>query len=83
MKNFNFISPNNAFSSYISSVLPDLAEEDIDKIQLDSIARNYLKKHLILEKKHEQIERLINQNDLQEYEYKISNKFLDKKRDTN
>jgi len=75
-KNFNFVSPNNAFSSYISSVLPDLAEEDIDKIQLDTIARNYLKKYLILEKKYEQIERLITLNDLSEYEYKISNKFL-------
>ena len=41
--------PNNAFSSYISSVLPDLAEDDVEKKQLDDIARYYLKKHLILE----------------------------------
>lgn len=75
-KDFNYITPNNAFSSYISSVLPDLAEEDIEKIQLDSIARAYLKRHLILEKKHEQIERLIDTNDLSDYKYKSSYKFL-------
>lgn len=75
-KNINFISPNNAFSSYISSVLPDLAEDDIQKIQLDDIARFYLKKNLILEKKYEQIERLINCQNLEEYNYKTSYSFL-------
>jgi len=76
-KDFNYITPNNAFSSYISSVLPDLAEDDIEKVQLDAIAKVYLKKHLILEKKHEQIERLIDCNDLKEYQYKTSYKFLE------
>lgn len=71
-----FISPNNAFSSYISSVLPDLAEDDIEKKQLDNIARINLKKHLILERKHEQIERLISTGDLKDYNYKTSYKFL-------
>ena len=74
--NIIFLSPNNAFSSYVSSVLPDLAEDDIDKLQLDLIARNYLKRHLILERKYEQIERLINLNDLKEYKYKTSFQFL-------
>lgn len=77
-ENINFISPNNAFSSYISSVLPDLTEEDIEKIQLDSIARKYLKHHLIAEKKHEQIERLIKSQDLTEYKFKTSYEFLEK-----
>lgn len=75
-KNINFISPNNAFSSYISSVLPDLAEEDVEKLQLDNIARINLKKHLILEKKYEQIERLICSQNLDEYNYKTSFKYL-------
>lgn len=77
-ENIHFVSPNNAFSSYISSVLPDLAEEDIEKIQLDNIARKYLKKHLIVEKKFEQIERLITTQDLSDYNYKTSYEFLDK-----
>jgi len=76
-ENIMFLSPNNAFSSYISSVLPDLAEEDVEKIQLDLIARNYLKKHLILERKYEQVERIISQEDLSDYEYKSSKQFLD------
>lgn len=76
-ENFAYISPNNAFSSYISSVLPDLAEDDIVKFQLDLIARKFLKKHLILERKYEQIERLIDTPNLQEYNYKTSKKYLE------
>lgn len=75
-ENFVFISPNNAFSSYISSVLPDLAEDDIEKLQLDLIARKLLRKHLILERKYEQVERLIDANDISEYKYKTSYQFL-------
>ncbi len=74
--NIHFLSPNNAFSSYISSVLPDLAEDDVEKIQLDSIARNSLKKHLILERKYEQIERLIAGCDYEDYKYKTSYQFV-------
>lgn len=75
-KNINFLSPNNAFSSYISSVLPDLAEQDIDKVQLDDLARINLKNHCIVEKKFEQIERLILSQDLNEYNLKTSYEFL-------
>lgn len=75
-ENIQYISPNNAFSSYISSVLPDLAEDDVEKKQLDDIARYYLKKHLILERRYEQIERLISGNNLEDYKYKTSYKFL-------
>ncbi len=71
-----FLSPNNALSSYISSVLPDLAEDDIQKMQLDIIARRLLKKNCIVERKYEQIERLINSSDLEEYNYKTSYDFL-------
>lgn len=75
-KSIVFLSPNNALSSYISSVLPDLAEEDIQKMQLDIIARRLLKKNCIVERKYEQIERLISNNDLDEYNYKTSYAFL-------
>ena len=76
-KNIMFLSPNNAFSSYISSVLPDLAEDDVDKIQLDLVARKYLKKHLILERRYQQIDRIISESDLSEYKYKTSYRFLE------
>ena len=76
-KNIMFLSPNNAFSSYISSVLPELAEDDVDKIQLDLVARKYLKKHLILERRYQQIDRIISSSDLSDYKYKTSAKFLE------
>lgn len=76
-KNIMFLSPNNAFSSYISSVLPDLAEDDVDKLQLDLVARKYLKKHLILERRYQQIDRIIGATDLSDFEYKTSHKFLE------
>lgn len=75
-KNIVFLSPNKAFSTYISSVLPDLAENDIEKLQLDIWARAQLKKHLILERKYEQIERLLLSNDTSDYDYKISVEYL-------
>ena len=71
-----FLSPNNALSSYVSSVLPDLAEDDIQKMQLDIIARRLLKKNCIVERKYEQIERLISSSNLDEYNYKTSYDYL-------
>ncbi len=67
------LSPNKAFSYYISSVLPDLAEEDIKKYQLDEIMRNELKKIAIIEDKIDQIERIINKNEeIIDYNFKTS-----------
>lgn len=74
--NIMFISPNNAFSSYISSVLPELAEDDVEKLQLDEYTRKILKKHLIIESRYEQIERLISSNNWEDYKYKHSIYFL-------
>ena len=74
--NIMFLSPNNAFSSYISSVLPELAEDDVEKLQLDIFARKCLKKHLIMEGRYEQVERLISTNNWDEYKYKTSISFL-------
>lgn len=75
--NIMLLSPNNAFSTYISTVLPDLAEEDVPKFQLDNIMRMALKKHLIVEEKYKQVERLIEHpEDIEEYKVKTSYKFL-------
>ncbi|MBQ9791964.1 MAG: ATP-binding domain-containing protein, partial [Clostridia bacterium] len=64
-------------STYISTVLHDLAEEDVPKFQLDSIMRMALKKHLIVEPKCKQVERLIDHpSDEAEYKVKTSYKFL-------
>lgn len=71
-----FLSPNNALSTYVSSVLPDLAEDDIEKMQLDMIARRILKKTCIVERKYEQVERLIMSRNLDEYNYKTSYAYL-------
>ena len=76
--NIAMLSPNNAFSTYISSVLPDLAEEDIRKYQLDYILKSDLKKFAICEEKYEQIERVIRTGKSKEYKYKTSIDFYNK-----
>ncbi len=81
-ENVAMLSPSTAFSSYISSVLPELAEEDIQKLELDEIARKALKKFLIVERKSEQIERLIlHPEQLEEANYKSGHEFLEKLKD--
>lgn len=77
--NIKLISPNNAFSSYISTILPELHEEDIEKIQLDKICQRELRKTCIVEPKFEQIERIINnETEFNEYNLKISEDFCNK-----
>ena len=74
--NIKFISPNNAFSSYISSILPELHEEDIEKIQLDKICQRELRKTCIIEPRIEQVERITNsEKEFKEYNAKISEEF--------
>ena len=76
-ENVVIISPNDAFSQYISTVLPELAEDDVKKIQLDNIIRKPLKKHFLLERKYEQMERLVSkQRYIDEYSFKFSFEFL-------
>ena len=75
--NIAMLSPNNAFSTYISSVLPDLAEEDIKKYQLDYILKNELKQFAIVEEKFEQVERLLRTN-IEEFKFKTSFEYLQK-----
>lgn len=54
------VSQNNAFSSYISQVLPELAEQDVAKIILDVLCQKNLAKIADIEMKYEQIDRVIN-----------------------
>lgn len=77
--NIKLISPNNAFSSYISSILPELHEEDIEKIQLDKICQRELRKTCIVEPRIEQVERITNNpKEFNEYTQKISEEFCNK-----
>lgn len=55
------ISPNKFFSDYISSVLPELGEENIAETVMDEILKEELAIKKPIEKKSEQVERLLNQ----------------------
>ncbi len=54
------LSHNNAFSSYISQVLPELAEQDVSKVILDVLCAKALHKIAPIENKYESIDRIIN-----------------------
>ena len=71
------LSHNNAFSSYISSVLPELAEEDVKKQVLDFECYRKLKSIAPIEYKYEQMERVISSAEQAEiWRKKVSYKFL-------
>lgn len=57
--NIIIISPNNVFSKYISSVLPELGEENVVQSTFDDIAVNFLNGRLVLEARNQQLESLI------------------------
>lgn len=72
-----FISPNSVFSNYISSVLPELNEVDIEKIELDYIAIKSLGNIAQIETKIEQVDRLIeNPDDILDFNIKSSLNFF-------
>jgi len=54
------LSHNNAFSSYISQVLPELAERDVNKVILDVLCAKALSKIAPIENKYESMDRIIN-----------------------
>ncbi|QUH21285.1 HelD family protein [Alkaliphilus sp. B6464] len=57
--NIIIISPNNIFSEYISGVLPELGEENVQQITFDEIAAKLLEERIKIEKRNEQLENLI------------------------
>jgi DNA helicase-2/ATP-dependent DNA helicase PcrA len=57
--NFLIISPNDVFSNYISSVLPELGEENVEQITFDEIVRQQFRGRLTTETRNERLESLI------------------------
>lgn len=57
--NFIIISPNSIFSKYISGVLPELGEENVNQINYDEISSKYLMSGYTLEKRGEELESLL------------------------
>jgi len=77
-RNIIIISPNQVFSQYISMVLPDLGEENVEQITFDSIAAEELQ-GLRVETRAEQLERIIEGGDrlsLESIEFKGSTSFV-------
>ena len=58
-KNIIIISPNNVFSEYISDVLPELGEENVEDITYEDILKNYLDPKIKFERRFNQLENLI------------------------
>lgn len=69
-KNFIIISPNAVFSKYISSVLPELGEENVEQTTFDGIVELLLKGRLAAETRNGQIESLIASGSSREGELK-------------
>ncbi len=57
--NIVIISPNAVFSKYISSVLPELGEENVEQITFDDIAVKCFEGRLTAEKWNKQVESVI------------------------
>lgn len=57
--NFMIISPNSIFSKYISGVLPELGEENVNQITYDEISSKYLMSGYEIEKRNEELESLL------------------------
>ena len=82
-KDFIIISPNSIFGRYISSILPELGEENVKQIVFEDYAINILKTNGNVETRNQQIEYLmklkgsdfdlVNQN----VEFKSSKTFLE------
>jgi len=62
-RNIVILSPNEVFSRYISNVLPDLGEENVEQITFDRIAQKELGEGLSVESRGEQLERIIEAGD--------------------
>ncbi len=58
-KNFIILSPNAVFSKYISSVLPELGEEEINQTTFEDIVGDILKDKVLVESRTDQLESII------------------------
>jgi len=82
--NIIIISPNLAFSNYISSVLPELGEENVEQLTLEEVFAKFLPSRLRRETREEQLERLIltqgkkmSQREQRAIEFKGSTEFVE------
>jgi len=75
-KNILVFSPNNVFSSYIGSVLPELGEENVKEISFDEIFKEEYAGIASFEKRHVAIEKLLEGNTSADTTYKNSEQCL-------
>lgn len=59
INNIIIISPNSVFSNYISDVLPELGEENVEQITFDDIILKFLGKRFSVESRQNQLETLV------------------------
>lgn len=63
VNNIIIVSPNSIFSKYISEVLPELGEENVEQITFDNIISQILAKKFLIETRQGQLENLIISNE--------------------
>lgn len=56
--NFLIISPNAVFSQYISSVLPELGEDNVQQLTYDEVSKLILEDRFIIQSRNAQLEEL-------------------------
>ncbi|MEG6520713.1 HelD family protein [Desulfotomaculum sp. 1211_IL3151] len=79
-KNILIISPNKVFSNYISSVLPELGEENISEMGFEDIASSMMDKKYQYQTFFEQVENLLDNGSsdaIARIEFKSTNHFVE------
>lgn len=78
--NILILSPNSVFSDYISHILPELGEENIQEMSFDIFAYKELKEFIFdCEDRYHQLERQLHEcpkSDIDRYRYKQSSEFI-------
>ena len=67
INNIIIISPNGIFSKYISSVLPELGEENVEQITFNEIIEKIISKDYIVETRETQLETFILSQEQKEF----------------
>jgi len=71
--NIIIISPSSVFSKYISGVLPELGEENVEETTFDNIVVDLLDNRFIVESRKQQLESLIIHHNNQSLNIKMEN----------
>ncbi|MEX2600652.1 MAG: UvrD-helicase domain-containing protein, partial [Balneolaceae bacterium] len=75
------ISPNSVFSDYISNVLPELGEENIPEMEMETVARRVLNDKFTFRSFFDQVNSLLEQHDpdhIRRIRFKSTGDFLQK-----